>query len=121
MMSPDQRTIVRQAYTHLIGHENRGWDELDDYVEYLDYLTNDELHRECDVLYSQHRGVAVKCHQKHSPSQCFIPLLVEAVSAILELYKESGHLHDKNKYILQYYLAMNQANMILIDGNLMKP
>ena len=121
MMTHDQKNIVRQAYTHLLSHENRGWDELDDYVDYLDYLTNDELHRESDILYSQHRGVAVKCHQKHKREECFIPLLIDAVAAILDLYKENGNLHPKNKYILQYYLAMNQANMIVIDGQLMKP
>lgn len=121
MMTPDQRSVVRKVYTHLLGHENRGWDELDDFVEYLDYLTNDELHRESDVLYSQHRGVAVKCQQKHKKEECFIPLLVDAVGAIIELYKETNHLPIKNKYILQYYLAMNQANMIVIDGQLVKP
>lgn len=120
MMSQDQKIIVTKVYTHLLSHEKRGWDELDDYVDYLDHLTEDELYRESEVLYSQHQGVAVKCQQQHKREECFIPLLIEAVGAILDLYRECGNLHIKNKYILQYYLAMNQADMIIIDGTLMK-
>lgn len=120
-MTPDQRNIVRRVYNHLLSHENRGWDELDDFVDYLGFLDDNELHRECDILYSQHKNVAVKCQQKHSKEECFIPILVEAVFAIIELYKETNHLPIKNKYVLQYYLAMNQANMIVIDGQLVKP
>lgn len=120
-MTTDQRNIVRQAYLHLLGHENRGWDELDDLVDYLEFLNDDELHRESDLLYSQHRGASVKCHQQHDRKECFIPILVEAVNIILELYKETGAMHPKNKYILQYYLAMNQVNMILVEDQSVKP
>lgn len=121
MMTPEQRTVVRQVYIHLLGHENRGWDELDDFVDYLEFLTEDELYRECDALYSTHSGIEVRCHQKHDKKDCLIPLLIEAVAAILELYREAPTLHAKNKYILHYYLAMYQANMIVVDGKSVKP
>src|SRR5579864_4811848 len=109
MMSQEQRKIVLDVYNHLLESEKRGWDGLDNYVEFLDYLDNDQLHREADVIYSQHYNARVCCAQDHPPEQCFVPILVEAAGAILELYKESGNLHDRNKYILQYYIAMNQA------------
>lgn len=115
MMSPDQTKIVIQVYNHLIENEKRGWDGLDDYMDYLEYLDNDQLHREVDIIHSQHKVGLVRCHQNHAREKCFIPIMVDAVGSILELYKETGNLHEKNKYILQYYLAMNQANMIVLD------
>ena len=120
MMTPDQSKTVRRAYNHLISHENRGWDDLDDFMDYLEYLNDDELHREADVLLSSHANANVRCHQDHDPKDCFIPLLIEAVGSILDLYKETGLMHAKNKYVVQYYLAMNQANMIKVDNTLMK-
>ena len=116
-MNPDQSKIVIQVYNHLIENEKRGWDGLDDYMDYLEYLDNDQLHREADVVYSQHRTRTVKCQQEHAIEKCLIPIMVEAVGAILELYKETDSLHDKNRYILQYYLAMNQADMIVLDDS----
>lgn len=117
MMTKDQSKTVIQVYNHLLENEKRGWDGLDDYMDYLEYLDNDQLHREADVVYMQHRNGPVKCKQEHAIEQCLIPIMVEAVGAILELYKETNNLHDKNRYILQYYLAMNQADMIVMDAN----
>lgn len=115
MMSDDQRKVVVQVYTHLMENEARGWDSLDDFMDHLDYLDNDQLHREADVIYERHRTSEVRCQQDHAREKCFIPLLVDSVGAILELYKETNNLHDKNRYILQYYLAFNQANMIIVS------
>ncbi|MCX9024621.1 MAG: hypothetical protein OIN85_00830 [Candidatus Methanoperedens sp.] len=115
MMSSDQKKVVIQTYNHLIENEKRGWDDLDDYMEYLDYLDNAQLKREVDVIYANHRGQTVKCQQNHAKEKCFIPVLVEAVNAILELYKDKEDMHKKNRYILQYYLAMNHAKMILLE------
>jgi len=111
-MTSDQKELVRQAYSHLIGREDRGWDSLDDYIDYLEYLDDDQLSREAGVIYLSHAG-AVGCGENHPREECFIPVLVEASAAILDLYAESGSMHEKNKYILQYYLAMNQAGMIV--------
>lgn len=114
MMSPDQRRAVSEVYNHLLESERRGWDGLDDYIGMLEFLDNDQLHREADVIYEHHSKGTVRCHQDHSQDKCFIPVLVEAVGAILELYKDKGNMHDRNKYILQYYLAMNQTGLILM-------
>lgn len=117
MISREQRKVVVQVYLHLLENEKRGWDGLDDYMEYLEYLDSDQLHREADVIYSYHKGHNVRCHQEHSKDKCLVPLLVESVGAILELYKETNNLHEKNRYIIEYYLAMNQAGMVLIEGS----
>jgi hypothetical protein len=115
MMSKEQYKVVMQVYLHLLENEKRGWDGLDDYMEYLDYLDNDQIHRESDVIYSHHSRGNVRCQQNHSKEKCFVPLIVEAVGAILELYKETGNMHEKNRYVLAYYLSMNQAQLILME------
>lgn len=116
MMSPEQRKTVTSAYNHLMEREGRGWDELDDCLDYLEYLDDNQLHRETDVIYTQHVSRRVKCRQDHPIEHCFIPMLVDAVTAILELYKETNSLHPKNRYILQYYLAMQQVGMIVCEN-----
>lgn len=116
-MSQEQVKIVVRVYTHLLESESRGWDELDDYIEYLEYLDDDQLHREADALYAKHSISIVGCNQKHPKEKCFMPVLLEAVGAILDLYKEKNNLHEKNKYILQYYIAMTQAEMIVIESS----
>ena len=116
MMTEEQRKLVVQVYTHLLEKENRGWDGLDDYLSYLEYLDDDQIHREADVIYSQHQNCTVKCPQNHSTDKCLMPIMVESVGAIIELFKDTGNLHEKNRYILEYYLAMNQSGMILVDA-----
>lgn len=116
MMNSEQRKVVVSVYNHLLANETRGWDGLDDYIEYLDYLTDDQLHRECDVIHEIHSRGQVKCNVDHPKEKCFVPIMFDAVTAILELYKETNNLHPKNKYILQYYLAMQQADMIVVEG-----
>lgn len=116
MMTPEQVKIVVQAYNHLLENEKRGWDGLDEFILLLEFMTNDELCREVDVLHEYHSYGNVKCDIEHVKEKCFVPLLVEAVDAILELYKETGELHPKNQYILHYYLAMCNCNMIIVEG-----
>src|SRR5579863_4030067 len=110
MMTPEQRKVVTQTYNHLLEREGRGWDGLDDLMNYLEHLDDDQLHREADVIYEKHKTGKVKCTQNHPIEDCFIPLLVDASSAILDLYKETNYMNHKSRYILQYYLAMQQAN-----------
>lgn len=114
MMSEVQVKVVVRAYNHLLENEKRGWDGLDDYMDYLEYLDDDQCHREADVIYEQHVRREARCAQDHPVEKCFIPVLLEAVGAILELYKETNNLHIKNRYILEYYLAMQQAGMIIV-------
>lgn len=117
MMTPEQRKVVTQAYNHLLEKEARGWDGLDDCMDCLEYLDDDQLHREADVIHAQHTLGKVRCQQNHPIEHCFIPMLVDAASAILELYKETSSMHPKNRYILQYYLAMQQVGMIICDSS----
>lgn len=115
MMTAEQRKIVTQAYNHLMEKEARGWDGLDDQLCYLEDLNDDELHVEACVVNQKHANGKVRCEQKHPIEHCFIPMLVDAASAIIELYAETNSLHPKNRYILQYYISMQQVGMIVSD------
>ena len=115
MMSQYKRKACAIAYTHLVSKEEMAWGPLDDSISYLEYLNDGELHREADVIYENHSRNNVKCDQKHTKDECFIPILMEAVGAILELYKETGNMHANNRYILQYYLAMSHLGMIVTE------
>lgn len=116
MMTSDQVKVVVGVYAHLIAAEDRGWDSLDDYMHHLEYLDDDQLHREADVILTEHVRGLVRCRENHPREKCFIPTLIEAVGAILELYKDTNNLHPKNRYILCYYLAFNQADLIIVDS-----
>lgn len=115
MMSKEQVKVVTQAYNHLLKNEERGWDALDNSIGFLEYLDDGELIREAQALYLLHRDSAVSCTEDHPKDKCFVPIIIEAVAAILELYEEHPNLHEKNKYIIQYYLAMDQDQMFVVE------
>lgn len=119
MMTDDQRKSVLRAYDHLLSKEKEKecWDGLDDCMWHLENLDDDQVHREADVIYCQHSHENARCKQEHPKEHCFIPLLVDAVGAILELYKETNNLHPKNRYILEYYLSMNQVELIIYENH----
>lgn len=114
MMSQDQVKNVTYVYSLFVDSEvKRGWTELDDLLDYLAYLDDDQLTRECDVIYEIHKKGKVKCLSDHEESKCLVPKIVEAAGAILELYQETGQLHKNNRYILEHYLAYEQAQWIV--------
>lgn len=116
-MTKDQAKIVAYVYRKFLENENRGWDEMDDYLEILEYLDDDQLYREADILLDKHTGKKLVCNMKHKNNRCFLSETIEAVLAILELYKDTSDLHKKNRYILQYYLALSQAGLIAVSNS----
>lgn len=116
MMTPDQVRIVAQVYRRFAESEDRPWDSLDDNLWPLEWLDNDQLHRECDVLLEKHRQGKPRCDVEHKKeNECFVPTIIDAVVAILDLYKKTGYMHKNNRYILEYYLALTQIGMIISD------
>jgi hypothetical protein len=114
MMSPEQTKIVTVVYDRFISNESRGWDGVDEYLEMLEYLDDDQLHREADVLFSTHKSKSMGCPYRHKdPNACFVKHILEAVEAILDLYKETGQMHKNNRYILANYLALTQSEQII--------
>jgi hypothetical protein len=94
--------------------ELKGWSAVDDYLELVDFLDDDQLYRESDVLFSYHKNRIMGCPYEHTEgSVCFVQNIMEGVEAILDLYLETGNLHPKNRYILCNYLALVQDGQIV--------
>lgn len=114
MMSPEQIKNITHIYSTLMDAEKKGWTNLDDYMELLEFLDDDQLHRECDVLYSIHKTKKMGCPSGHEDgSKCFVVDFLEAIEAITDLYKETGNLHIKNRYLLCNYLTLCQDGQIV--------
>ena len=108
MMDPVETKNVGVVYRKFIAiDDKRGWNGVDDYMSQLEYLDDDQLHREADVLFEKHSMGDVGCG-KPNCSPCFVDTVLDAVFCILELYQDTGLMHKNNRYILENYLAMSQ-------------
>jgi hypothetical protein len=114
-MKSDQNKEISIVYDRFLESEDRGWDDIDTYMELLEYLENDQLHREADVLYTKHSLGKVRCMEDHAEEKCVVPHILSAVSSILDTFKDTGKLSKKKRYILQYYLALDQAQMFRLE------
>ena len=112
MMTSDQAKIVKMVYNRFIDSEEQIWTDLDSNLEMFGYLTESELVTEVKVKYKKHSKTGIRCSQDHQPSNCMAPIILESIEIILDLYKETKELHEKNKYILEYYLVMSEMKMI---------
>jgi hypothetical protein len=117
MMTPDEVRNVGNVYRRLLEGDSAryGWGSIDDCMERLGYLDDSQLTKEAEVAFCHHAGKNPRCPKQHDVNECFVPLLVEAVNSILELYRETPSLHEKNRYILEYYLTLDHEKMIVID------
>jgi hypothetical protein len=115
MLNPDQRKIVSRTYEHLIEKERNRWDFIDDYILLLEYLDDEQLCKEAEIAYENHKHGDIGCSENHSKDKCFVPLLVESIGYILALYQETKNLPVKNQYILHYYLSLTHAKLIIVN------
>lgn len=116
MMSKDQVQIVNEMYSKFMESEHEdSWDDLDDALAHLDYLTNVEVMNETTILFDKHVNGNIRCKLNHPQSKCVAPKIAEAVLAIIQLYRETGVLHVKNRYICSYYLALTHTKFIIVD------
>lgn len=114
MMSPEQAKTVTYLYDRFMESEKKGWTNLDDYLEILEWLDDQEIYRECDALYSIHKNKKMGCPYEHTNDTiCFVVRILEAVEAITDLYRETENLHPRNRYILAHYLALCQDGQIV--------
>lgn len=116
MMSKDQASIVSQVYRRFLDSEQeRIWDDLDNSLQQLEWLNDLELQKEAESLFVVHKTGNARCRLNHPAERCFVPTIIDAVKAILDLQKESKELHVRNKYILQYYLALTHTGFIVLE------
>lgn len=116
MMTPDQIRGVGTVYRRLItAEEGRGWTKMDDSLCHLSNLDDKQLMLEAEVAFCHHVGKNPRCKKTHPIEECFIPTLLDAVGAIIDLNRESGSLHAKNRYIVECYLALDHGKAIVTD------
>lgn len=114
MLSSHESKNLTYLLTTFLDSEAKGWTSLDDFLEFLDYLNDDEIYREADALYSVHKNKKMGCRHLHKDeTKCFILPILEGVESILNLYSETGNMHPNNRYILANYLALVQDGQIL--------
>lgn len=114
MMSKDQAEVVKTVYNRFIESEGPMWGELDDNLEFVEYLSDKELIKECQIKFDYHSQGVFRCFQDHEHQFCMAPLILESVDAILSLFEKTGELHEKNRYILSYYCSMSELRMIYV-------
>lgn len=113
MMSKEESAVVKIVYNRFIESEEEGiWTDLDNNLEMVGWLSDIELFRETQFKHTYHAEGIFKCNQKHEQQHCFAPTILDSVGIILDLYYETREMHPKNRYVLEYYLAMSEMKMI---------
>lgn len=113
-MTREQVEAVKLVYTRFIESEEIRWSSLDDQLEWFDYLKDSEMITESTIRYEVHSKGTFRCSQNHKQEHCMAPIILDAVKAILDLYKATKELHIKNRYILSFYLSMSELKMIYL-------
>lgn len=112
MMSKEESAVVRTVYGRFMESEMDGWNDIDENIEFFNWLEDRELIKESQIKCLDHNGRIFRCSQDHKQENCFAPFILEAVEAIIRLYEDTGELHEKNRYILTYFLAMLEMKMV---------
>ncbi|NJO48230.1 MAG: hypothetical protein HC840_00780 [Leptolyngbyaceae cyanobacterium RM2_2_4] len=115
MMTKDQQETVLKVYRRFVDADNAEtqWTNIDEQMSMLEWIEDQQLVIEAAVLIQLQSQGEPRCNQNHPVSECFVPSIIESVGYILDMYAQTGHLHAKNKFILQYYLAMSQVGFIV--------
>ena len=114
MLTPEESKNIRMVYIHLLESEKGGWDSLDDSLELLEYLEDDQIVVEAEVALTNHKGKNMGCPHKHQKGDvCPVTNIIDATESILTLYRETFNLHEKNRYIISYYIALTNMGMIV--------
>ena len=113
MMSQDQKEIVRSVYNRFLSFEDEVWSDLDELMTYYEFLSDEEIVIESALRMQLHMYKGIKCSDNHDIKDCFAPVILEAVEAIIELYDDANSLHEKNRYVLTYYMVLCELRLIL--------
>lgn len=113
MMTNIEKQIVTSIYRHFLESELEGWTEIDDMLELMEMLNDQEVVDESVINNNHFMQHGVQCGEGHnSPDECFAGVILEAVNAILRVYLETRVLHEKNRYILLYFLTLSEMKLI---------
>lgn len=115
MMTKEQQQAVTTVLRRFADIDNSSttWTDVDEQMSLLEWLSDHQITVEAEVKLLAQRKGNPRCKADHPTSQCFVPTVLEAVDAILQLYKETGNLHLKNRYILTYYTVLSYNGTII--------
>jgi hypothetical protein len=114
MLTKEQAKNIASLFDHFLTSELKGWTNLDNFLEILENnLDDSQIYRECEALYSIHKTQEMGSPIDHINATRFVSDILEAVEAIVELYRDSTELIPKHRYILCYYLALCQNKQII--------
>jgi hypothetical protein len=91
------------------------WTMLDTNMSMLEWLDDAQLVRESEVVLLEHRAGKPRCKMNHSEERCFAPTIVDAAEHIIGWYKKGGKLSKDNRYVLEYYIALDNIGEIFSE------
>lgn len=114
MTLKEKAQIVARVYKNFIEYDKQtGWTRFDDNMYALEWLKDHELHREADSLWEIHTNGNPHCNENHDVDKCFVPVIIEAVFIIMELFKNSNKMTPMMSFVLRVYLTLDAMGKIL--------
>jgi hypothetical protein len=114
-MTPEQIEITKNIYQKFyeIDCNQHDWTSIDEYMSHLDYLDDKQVAIEAEVKLREHLSGNPKCKEHEEEHECLVPKIIEAVKIIINGNREKKKIHIKDRFVLQYYLALSQAKYIV--------
>lgn len=113
-MTPDQAATVTKVYRKFVNNDQMesDWTPIDEQMSMLEWINDEQLLIEASVKLEKLKKGNPRCAIDHPGKECWVPLVLDAIEAILGIHKENKILHPHNRFILQYYLALAQIGAI---------
>lgn len=107
--------IIDEVYDHFMQSETEDieWDDVDEAMCMLEWLEDSQLAIEAEVKHIEQNSGDPRCPADHPKKDCIIPSVMRSVQLILDDYKKTKKLNEKNKFILRYYLALSHVGAII--------
>jgi len=114
-MTQEQVNITNYIYNHFNNADlqESKWTVIDEYMSYLDYLEDNQVVIEAEVKLEEHLSGSPKCKDHDRKHNCLVPKIIEAVKILINNNKNKKKLQSKDRFTLQYYLAISQAKFIV--------
>lgn len=104
---------VLEQFIELYDFDSSSWSDLDEHMYRLAWLKDPEIITECEILLLKQVKGNPRCPHEHKNTECFVPVILEAVYVILTNYHNVRSLDSKHRYVLEYYLSLSHCETIL--------
>lgn len=104
--------ITDLIYKNILKSEEGGWSDLDDNLEFYDYLTDKEVFVEASIKRRSHIKTGIRCDTEHEQKECNAPMFLEMVTYLLKRFEDSEFLSERDRYLLLNYLAMSEMGIL---------